>query len=158
MSTNEAVLRIAWREVLSWPNLLATSMVLTGFALVALSLLGTTVSTGRYGWTDEKAVAYQAASADLHRLSMKAAGTAPEDHTRALQERLVDAQTKYAGLRGELDAARARPAIIASIMRYGGILFAAAGAAALYWLPKPSRSRSEAELPEFFVKRHDEQE
>ncbi len=103
------------------------ALTLVGLVLIALSVVWPKVATGRRGWTDEKALAYQSASAELHRLSMQTAATEPENQTRALHENLADAELKYAELRAELDAARARPARIATILRYAGIAILAAG-------------------------------
>ena len=115
----------------SWFDLSAMLLLLAGLLLIALSVVWPRVFTGRSGWTDEKALAYQAASAEVHRLSMQAATGAPENQTRAHQEELADAESKYAALRAELDTARGRPARIVAMLRYGGILLLVAGALGL---------------------------
>jgi predicted negative regulator of RcsB-dependent stress response len=96
-------------------------LVLIGLVLIALSVVWPMVSTGRSRWTDEQALAYQSASAEVHRLSMQAANMEPEEQTRALRDELANAESKYAALRAELDAARGRPSRIATVLRYLGI-------------------------------------
>jgi hypothetical protein len=96
--------------------------LLTGILLVVLSFAWPMMSTSRSGWTDEKAVEYQAASADMHRLSMRAGSTAPENQTRTTQNDLADAKAKYATLRSELDSARSQPAWPARGLLVAGVL------------------------------------
>jgi uncharacterized membrane protein len=115
-----------------WPILAGATLLVLGLALVVMSLVLPNLSRGSSGWSEEKAESYQAASAELHRLSMQMAGIAAEDQTRARQDALAEAQTKYANLRAELDAARSRPARIATILRYAGIFLAAAGTLLLW--------------------------
>ena len=125
MSTREAAKGFAWYHVT------AMVILLSGLGLVALSLFWPRVFAGKSGWTQEQASKYQAASADVHRLSMQAGSTPPEDQTRSLQNELAKAQAEYGALRDELDAARARPGRIAAILRYLGIALAVGGALAL---------------------------
>lgn len=121
MSTSEPARPFAWRD--AWAMLLT----LAGLVLIALSAVWPRVATGRHGWTDEKAVAYQSASADVHRLSMQAAATEPESQSRALHDELAEAESRYVELRAELDSARGKPARIATMLRYAGILLLAGG-------------------------------
>jgi len=109
----------------------AILVLLLGFALIALSIIWPSVTSGKSAWTDEKAVAYQAASAKVHSLSMQSAGMEPENQSREFHEKLADAQLQYGDLRAELDAARSRPARIATVLRYAGVLLSAAGVLAL---------------------------
>jgi hypothetical protein len=127
MSTTESAERFAF----AWREASAMFLLLAGLGLIALSLVWPAISSGPSAWTDEKALAYQAASAKVHSLSMQAAGTGPEQQTRELHDKLADAQTKYVDLRAELDAARSQPARLATILRYSGILLLAAGVIAL---------------------------
>ena len=110
-----------------WRETSAMLILLIGLGLIALSLIWRSISSGKTTWTDEKALAYQSASAEVHRLSMQAGESEPEKPSRKLHDKLADAQSKYVDLRAELDAARSRPARIATILRYTGILFLAAG-------------------------------
>jgi hypothetical protein len=121
MAMSEAAATLSWRAAI------AMLLLLTGLACIALSLVWPAVATGRSAWSDEQAVAYQAASAEVHRLSMHAAATAPEKQTRALHDELNKAEATYRDLRAELDAARSRPSRIAKILRIGGALLLAGG-------------------------------
>jgi hypothetical protein len=121
MSMSETPDQISWRHVL--PILVSIS----GMMLIGLSFVWPRMFPAQAAWSDEKAEAYQAASADLHRLSMQTGAAAPENQTRAAQEQLADAEANYAALRTELEDARSRPARIAIILRYSGILFAVVG-------------------------------
>ncbi|MEX0612400.1 MAG: hypothetical protein WD738_12000 [Pirellulales bacterium] len=125
MSTSDTAVKLSWRDGS------AMFLLLTGLVLIALSVIWPKVSSGRSAWTDEKALAYQSASAELHRLSMQAAGTEPENQTRELQDKLAGAESKYAELRAELDAVRGRPARIATVFRYVGIVLLVGGVLAL---------------------------
>jgi hypothetical protein len=58
---------------------------------------------------------------------MQAGSAAPESQSRALQDALADAQSKYASLRAELDAAREQPARFATAIRYAGIVLLIGG-------------------------------
>jgi hypothetical protein len=126
MSTNEMPARVSWAHVS------ATLLLMIGLMLIGLSFVWPTMASSQSAWPNEKAEAYQAASANVHRLSMQMAGRTPQDQTRAHHEELANAQTNYAALRTELDEARIRPARIATILRYSGILLAAGGAVWLF--------------------------
>jgi hypothetical protein len=115
-----------------WPITAGASLLVLGLVLIAVSLVWPSVSNASSGWTDEKAEAYQSASAELHQLSMQMAATPAEDQTRARQDALAAAQSKYAALRAELDEARSRPARIAAILRYSGIFLAVVGTLLLW--------------------------
>ena len=127
MSTIEAAERFSF----PWRDAAAMVLLFSGLGLIALSMVWPSVSSGSVGWTDDKALAYQAASGEVHSLSMQAAATEPEKQTREFHEKLADAQSKYVELRAELDAARGRPARIATILRYAGIVLLAVGVVAL---------------------------
>jgi predicted negative regulator of RcsB-dependent stress response len=101
--------------------------LLSGLVMVLLSFVWPAISIGQSAWSDEKAAEYQSASADVHRLSMQAGSAAPEDQSRAQQDALADAQSKYASLRAELDAAREQPARFAKVIRYAGIVLLVGG-------------------------------
>jgi hypothetical protein len=133
MSTSKAARHFPWRDL--WAMLL----VLTGLVLIALSVVWPSVSTSRSGWSDDKALAYQSASAEMHRLSMQAAGGEPEQQTRAFRDELAEAEARYAELRAELDAARGRPGRIAAVLRYTGILLLIGGVAGLAWRGEAAR-------------------
>jgi hypothetical protein len=121
MAMTEAAATLSWRAVA------AMLLLLVGLVCIALSVVWPAVSTGRSAWSDEQALAYQAASAEVHRLSMQAAATEPEKQTRALHDELNKAEAKYRDLRAELDSARSRPSRIAKMLRIGGILLLAGG-------------------------------
>lgn len=116
----------------SWLLASGTSMLVIGLALVALSVVWPKISTGNSTWTENKAEAYQAASEELHSLSMQMAATPPEQQSRARADALAEAESKYTALRIELEDARERPARIATILRYTGIALAALGAVTLW--------------------------
>ena len=118
---NETPDRISWRHVL--PILLS----ITGMLLIGLSFVWPRMFPPQAAWPDDKAEAYQAASAELHRLSIQTGTAAPENQTRAARDQLADAQANYATLRTELDDVRSRPARIGIILRYSGILLAVVG-------------------------------
>jgi hypothetical protein len=125
-----------------WQVASGALLLMIGLALVALSLAWPRLSDGSSTWTNEKAEAYQAASAEVHQRTMQMAATPPEEQTRANKEALADAQTTYAGLRAELDDARTRPARLATILRFGGILLAISGAIILWMFRETSTSAS----------------
>jgi len=97
MSTETPAVQV-WRGE-TW----AALALLAGLLCVALSVAWPAISNGQSSWSDEKAVAYQEASAKVHELSMQAGSTAPEEQSHAMHEQLADAQ------RGQLDA-QAEPA------------------------------------------------
>jgi hypothetical protein len=126
----------------SWSITPGASLLVIGLVLIALSVAWPKLSNGSPSWSDEKAESYQAASAELHQLSMQMAGTPAEDQTRARQDALAAAHTKYAALRAELDEARSRPARIATILRYSGILLAMVGTLLLWTAREKTSSGS----------------
>ena len=107
----------------AWP-VVALSL---GISLVGLSLVWPNISGGRANWTEEQALAYQAASARLHELSHGHGDRSAGAVTEPVHPEMQKAQREYDGLRAQLDAARERPAQIATILRYAGILVAVAG-------------------------------
>lgn len=121
MSIRKTLARVRWRDSFSLVALIG------GLILTMLSFAWPAVSTGRSEWSDQQAVEYQAASSELHRLSLQIGSTPPEDQSRAKQKELADAQSKYAALRAELDAARRYPTRIAAVLWYTGIFLLICG-------------------------------
>lgn len=121
MSTNKTPAKISLRD--AFPLLLLSA----GLLLIGMSFVWLAMKPSHRAWPDDKAEAYQAASAELHRLSIQTGATAPENQTRAARDQLADAQANYAALRTELDDVRSRPARIGIILRYTGILLAVVG-------------------------------
>lgn len=115
---------VDWRQVCS----LATLVL--GVAIIALSLIWTRVSTGRYAWSDKQALEYQAASSKLHSLSHEFAHQETSAESDALRPDLEAAQAHFSEVRAQLEAARQQPARIALILRLAGILIAVAGGTA----------------------------
>jgi hypothetical protein len=125
MSTETPAVQV-WRGE-TW----AALALLAGLLCVALSVAWPAISNGQSSWSDEKAVAYQEASAKVHELSMQAGSTAPENQSRTMHEQLAEAQSKYAALRTQLESVRSQPARIALVLRYTGLALLVGGVIAL---------------------------
>jgi hypothetical protein len=99
--------------------------------LIGLSLVWSTISSGRSRWTDDQALQYQSISAELHGLS-HAHHDEDDEHDEDHAVRLRAAQDKFDQLRSELGAARRRPQQIADVLQLVGIVLIALGVAAYY--------------------------
>ncbi len=94
-------------------TLTALALLTLGAVAVAASLASSRGGAGA-AWTNERAVEYQQAAGNLHRLAF--APDSPET-----REKLAEAQSRYDGLRGELDAARRPPWRLADLLFWGGV-------------------------------------
>ncbi|MEO1495970.1 MAG: hypothetical protein AAFV43_02345 [Planctomycetota bacterium] len=123
MSEDAGARRAAWYP---WagPGLLAVGLVAVGVSFAA-----PTKSLQTVGWTEEQAVAHQAAAAELHRLSY-----APATNTAAADARR-SAEKAFRELDRRLIEASEAPYRWRALLRYGGILLCVAGAFAVIAFP-----------------------
>ncbi|QDU91713.1 hypothetical protein Pla175_51430 [Pirellulimonas nuda] len=106
------------------PQTLAALVLLTLGAGAMAASLAQSGSGGAAAWTNERAVEYQQAAGELHRLAF-----APD--SAESREKLALAQARYDTLRGELDAARSGGWSPADLLFWGGgALIVGAGLAA----------------------------
>jgi hypothetical protein len=117
------------RPPTDWRAISALSMLMVGVLLVGLSLVWARFVTGRSAWSDQQAREFQAASTKLHSLSHDFAHKAEHGDTEAIRPDLDKAQAHFAELNAQLESARNRPARIATILRFTGLLLAVAGGA-----------------------------
>lgn len=109
------------------PRWLASVLICAGVLMIGASLLLPEQSLARSGWSDEQAVQYQAAAANLHRLSHEAAEASPGEQAEAIRRELDEAQAKYNHLRTELDAARGLTGRVTKTLRLLGVALALVG-------------------------------
>jgi hypothetical protein len=100
--------------------------------MVALSFVWTRVSDAQGNWSNDQARKYQAASQKLHSLSHEYARQSRQGLDQQMRDNLDAAKSDYESLRGDLDAARARPANVAFGLRLAGVAMMAAGGLGLY--------------------------
>jgi hypothetical protein len=116
-----------------WP-ILSGLLVIVGLVLFTVSFVWPGSSSRTSAWSADQAKEYQAASANLHRLSHEYARTAGTDEAKKVRAELEKARTDFDGLSDELESAISRPKRIAILMRIGGVALAVAGAAAVYFM------------------------
>jgi hypothetical protein len=110
-----------------WRTCVAFITLLVGVILVCLSLVWAHLVTGRTAWTEEQALAFQSASSKLHSLSHDFTHAAEHGNTETVRPELDKAQARFAELNAQLESARDRPARIATILRFTGLLIAVTG-------------------------------
>jgi hypothetical protein len=125
------------REPLAVRPIISAVFVIVGLGLFAFSFVWPGSSTRLARWSTDQALEYQAASANLHRLSHEFSRSAGTDKAQQVRAELHKAQSEFDVLRAELDSATARPKQIAMLLRFGGLALAAAGAADIYFRRAP---------------------
>lgn len=133
MRRNESFEPLEQREPLDLRLILCGLLVVLGLVLFAISFVWPAFSTRSASWSTEQAVEYQAASANLHRLSHEYARTAGTEKSRQVRAELDKAQSDFATLSGDLESAIARPKRLAWYLRIGAALLVAAGAAGIFY-------------------------
>jgi hypothetical protein len=111
---------------------LACIALVTGVAMMVLSLAWPRATSSRSNWSDQQALDYQTKSARLHELSHQYAHAAVQGNVQAVELQLERARREYDQARDKLDAAVARPKHIAWTMRFSGMMLAGIGIATLF--------------------------
>lgn len=107
----------------------AAALILVGVLMIGASLFTPHLSPGRSAWSQQQALEYQAAAANLHQLSHDFAEASPGPQVEAVQDKLNQAKVEYRRLRTQLDAARSLTGRITTILRVAGVVLAIAGTA-----------------------------
>lgn len=105
----------------------ALALLAAGVASILLSLVLPMWMTGQAAWSADQSQRLQQVSADLHRYSHQLAQDQRTGPPTAVADKLRRAQAEYAELSQQLEAARRRPAKLATVLRGVGIVLAAAG-------------------------------
>jgi len=117
------------------------ALILLGLAVVAASYLPVGPMASHGNWSQQQAKDYQTASANLHALSNKYANEAMAGNTRDSRAEVEAAKAHFDELKTQLESAQNRPRLIAWLMRVGGGLLAAVGAAMTYWQTTATAAR-----------------
>lgn len=117
------------------------ALILLGLVVVAASYLPVGPMASRGNWSQQQAQEYQAASAQLHALSNKYANEAMSGNPHAMRAEVDEAKAHFDDLKTQLESAQNRPRLIAWLMRFGGALLAAIGAAMTYWQTTSTTAR-----------------
>jgi hypothetical protein len=133
MRRNESFGPLEPRKPLNLRPILCGLAVILGLVLFAVSFVWPASSTRSASWSTEQAVEYQAASANLHRLSHEYARTAGTNEAQQVRAELDKAQSDFATLSDDLESAIARPKRLAWYLRIGATLLVAAGAAGIFY-------------------------
>jgi hypothetical protein len=104
-------------------------LICVGVLMIGVSLFTPDLSLGRLTWSDQQALQYQAAAANLHHLSHEVAEASPGEQAEAVQRELKQAQAEYQRLRSQLDVARGLSGQITMIVRLLGVALAIVGTA-----------------------------
>jgi hypothetical protein len=115
-----------------WP-ILCGLLVIVGLVLFAVSFVWPGSSTRNSAWSTDQAVEYQAASANLHRLSHEYARTAGTDEAQKVRAELEKARKDFDGLSTDLESAIARPKRLAMFLRIGACALVLIGAAGFFY-------------------------
>lgn len=117
-------------EVFPWRRLVAVLSLAAGVALFGASFIVPSLFPARSVWTTEKARQYQAALAAGHPHGHGHIDEPPDHQSQQPPPRAVtEAQAKFERLQAELDAARSRPARVATLLRATGVVLALVGTA-----------------------------
>ena len=114
------------------PSSTAAILLGGGIFLFLISLFWPGQSASRAAWSNEQAIAYEAASIKLHGLSQETVAAAGSNKEKALREKVMKAEAEYKILRAELDSAIDRPKHITLVLRIFGTLMAIAGLTLIY--------------------------
>jgi hypothetical protein len=121
------------REPLNPLPILCGLLVVVGLVLFAISFVWPGSSTRTSAWSDDQAAEYQAASANLHRLSHDYARSAGTDQAKQVRAALDKAQSEFTTLSSDLESAIARPKRLATYLRIGACAIVLAGAAGFFY-------------------------
>ena len=130
---NESFGPLEPREPLNLRPILCGLAVILGLILFAASFIWPKSSTRSANWSTEQAVEYQAASANLHRLSHEYARTAGTDEAQKVRAELDKAQSDFATLSEDLESAIRRPKRLAWYLRIGAAILVVAGAVGVFY-------------------------
>jgi hypothetical protein len=121
------------RESLNLRPIASGFAVIAGLVLFAVSFIWPAASTQSAAWSTERAVEYQSASSNLHRLSHEYARTAGTEESKQVQAELDKAKSEFATLSEDLESAIARPKRLAWYLRIGAAILVAIGAAGIFY-------------------------
>jgi hypothetical protein len=105
------------------------ALLVIGVTLVGASLVWPSWLSGRSAWSNDQARRLQSASAEFHHLSHEYGEELSGSATAETPSEFRQAEAEFRELSRQLDAARSRPAHVATVLRLIGVILSIAGAA-----------------------------